>query len=188
MKDLLKIAVWTLAGASVGALVLGLIIAGVHRVVGKKDSVPKASGENTQSIPALLLWVRARLPDGSLRLALKAAPAAVLLAGWFGLQLVSRTPRADSVVTPVSNPGNPVVLDASIGRPAAAMGQVTIRLESVDPAGDSFEAGVKVDDEPEVVIKGIGGSKFRDRGNRVEIQAADLGQGSVRFKVWSVQH
>jgi hypothetical protein len=188
VKDLFTVAVWALAGASVGTLALGLFIAGVHRVVGNNDSIPKEVAEGTQRLPALLLWVRAYLRDGSLLLALKAGPAAVFLTAWFGLQLVSRTPRADSAVTSLSNSGSPNVIDAYLGKPTAAMGRVSIFLEKVNRPSDSFEAKVKVDDEPEFLINGVSDSRFRDRGHRIEIQAAYLDQGFVRFKVWIVQH
>lgn len=89
--------------------------------------------------------------------------------------------------SPVSNPGDPLVVDAYIGKKSAVVGRVAILLKSVDRAGNSFTADVIVDGEPEMVIKGGEGARFRDKGSTIEIQAADLGQESARFNVWTVQ-
>jgi hypothetical protein len=86
---------------------------------------------------------------------------------------------------PLRNPGTPVVVDAYLGRPILAMDRVTILVKSVDRTHDSFNAEVNIVNQPNMDISGGIGSRFRDEGSTVEIQAADLvDQASVRFKLW----
>jgi hypothetical protein len=88
---------------------------------------------------------------------------------------------------PPSNPGTPIVVDAYVGKPVLVMDRVRILVKSVDRAHDSFSAEVRVTNEPEMDINGGVHSRFRDKDSTIEIQAADLGQDSVKFNVWSIR-
>jgi hypothetical protein len=115
---------------------------------------------------------------------------AVLFAGLLLAGILLLRPGSDGGFrwVPLRNPGTPLVVDAYVGRPIMIMDRVMVLVKSVDRAGDFFDTEVKIAGEPRMEISGGVRSRFRDKDITIEMQAADLGQDSVRFNVWSVNH